>query len=154
MQYSISTRPPSFTTSHRHSGCTRLNIYVVEALACDPVLGFGLPADRVYGLCFVDGEKIIAQFDPQYKQPIKESKVDCIKAYMAPTYGNTGPVLVAGDSNGDVPMLTAFPDMKHGLIIDVGRSETSAIGQLATLARMEGNTGMQTEPSSAPGIPR
>lgn len=91
---------------------------------------------------FVDGEKIIAQFDPQYKQPIKESKVDCIKAYMAPAYGNKGPVLIAGDSNGDVPMLTAFPDMRHGLIIDVGRSETSAIGQLATLARMEGNTGL------------
>lgn len=102
---------------------------IVEALACDPVLGFGLPADRVYGLRFVDGEKIIAKFDPQYKQPIKEGKVDCIKAYMAPAYGNKGPVLIAGDSNGDVPMLTAFPDMKHGLIIDVGRSETSAIGQ-------------------------
>ena len=115
---------------------------VVEALACDPVLGFGLPADKVYGLRFVDGEKIVAQFDPQYKQPIKEGKVDCIKAYMAPAYGNTGPVLVAGDSNGDVPMLTAFPDMKHGLIIDVGRSETSAIGQLATQAKKEGNTGI------------
>ncbi len=115
---------------------------IVEVLACDPVLGFGLPADKVYGLRFVDGEKLVAQFDPQYKQPIKEGKVDCIKAYMAPAYGNTGPVLVAGDSNGDVPMLTAFPDMKYGLIIDVGRSETSAIGQLATQARKEGNTGI------------
>ena len=114
----------------------------MEALACDPVLGFGLPADKVYGLRFVDGEELIAQFDPQYKQPIKEGKVDCIKAYMAPAYGNAGPVLVAGDSNGDVPMLTAFPDMKQGLIIDVGRSETSAIGQLATRARMEGNAGI------------
>jgi hypothetical protein len=49
---------------------------------------------------------------------------------------------VAGDSNGDVAMLTAFPDMKNGLIIDVGRSETSAIGQLATQAKREGNTGI------------
>lgn len=106
------------------------------------VLGFGLPADKVYGLRFVDGAKLIALFDPQYKQPIKEGKVDCIKAYMAPTYGNTGPVLVAGDSNGDVAMLTTFPDMKNGLIIDVGRSETSAIGQLATQAKKEGNTGI------------
>lgn len=115
---------------------------IVEVLACDPVLGFGLPADRVYGLRFVEGEKLVAQYDPQYKQPIKEGKVDCIKAYMAPAYGNSGPVLVAGDSNGDVAMLTAFPDMKHGLIIDVGRSETSAIGQLATQAKKEGNTGI------------
>ena len=115
---------------------------IVEALACDPVLGFGLPAERIYGLRFVEGEKLTAQFDSQYKQPIKECKVDCIKAYMAPAYGNTNPVLVAGDSNGDVPMLTAFSDMKHGLIIDVGRSETSAIGQLATQAKKDGNTGI------------
>ena len=115
---------------------------IVEALACDPVLGFGLPAERIYGLRFVEGEKLTAQFDSQYKQPIKEGKVDCIKAYMAPAYGNTNPVLVAGDSNGDVPMLTAFSDIKHGLIIDVGRSETSAIGQLATQAKKDGNTGI------------
>lgn len=115
---------------------------IVEALACDPVLGFGMPAERVYGLRFVEGEKLTAQFDSQYKQPIKEGKVDCIKAYMAPAYDNTNPVLVAGDSNGDVPMLTAFSDMKHGLIIDVGRSETSAIGQLATQAKKDGNTGI------------
>lgn len=92
---------------------------IVEELACDPVLGFGLPAERVYGLRFVSGERITAQFDPAYKQPNREGKIDCIQAYMAPAYGNAGPVLVAGDSNGDVPMLTAFPDMKHGLIIDV-----------------------------------
>lgn len=115
---------------------------IVEVLACDSVLGFGLPADRVYGLRFVEGEKLVAQYDPQYKQSINEGKVDCIKAYLAPAYGNSGPVLVAGDSNGDVAMLTAFPDMKNGLIIDVGRSETSAIGQLATRAKKEGNTGI------------
>ena len=41
-----------------------------------------------------------------------------------------------------VAMLTAFPDMKHGLIIDVGRSATSAIGRLATKAKEEGNKGL------------
>jgi hypothetical protein len=60
---------------------------------------------------------------------------------MAPAYGFAGPVLVAGDSNGDVPMLTAFPDTWHGLIIDVGRSPESSIGQLAAQARFERNRG-------------
>ncbi len=115
---------------------------IVEALACDPVLGFGIPAERVYGLRFVAGDKIVAQFDPNYEQPNREGKVDCIRAYMAPSHGNKGPVLVAGDSNGDVAMLTAFLDMSHGLIIDVGRSAESAIGKLATQARAEGNTGL------------
>lgn len=114
---------------------------IVEVLACDPVRGFGMPAERVFGLRFVPGETIIPEFDPAYKQPNKEGKVDCILAYMAPAYGFAGPVLVAGDSNGDVPMLTAFPDMWHGLIIDVGRSPESAIGQLAAKARFERNRG-------------
>jgi len=114
---------------------------IVEVLACDPTLGFGLPAERVYGLRFVEGERIIAEFDPDYKQPNREGKVDCIRAYMAPAYGDAGPVLVAGDSNGDVAMLTAFPNMRNGLIIDVGRSPESPIGQLATQAQAEGNTG-------------
>lgn len=46
-----------------------------------------------------------------------------------------------GDSNGDVPMLTAFPEMRRGLIIDVGRSATSAIGKLAAQTQAEGNKG-------------
>ena len=114
---------------------------IVEVLACDPVLGFGLPAERVYGLRFVEGEKIVAEFDPDYKQPNREGKVDCIRAYMAPAYGNAGPMLVAGDSNGDVAMLTTFPSMNNGLIIDVGRSPESPIGQLANQAQAESNTG-------------
>lgn len=115
---------------------------IVEALACDSLLGFSLPPERVFGLRFVPGEKIVAEFDPQYKQPNKEGKIDCIKAYMAPAHGNAGPILVAGDSNGDVPMLTAFPDMRHGLVIDVGRSAKSPIGELATRAREEKNAGL------------
>lgn len=115
---------------------------IVEVLACDAELGFGISPERVFGLRFVAGERIVPEFDPQYKQPNREGKIDCIKAYMAPSYNNAGPVLVAGDSNGDVPMLTAFPDMRRGLIIDVGRSAESPIGQLAGRAREEHNTGI------------
>ena len=68
-------------------------------------------------------------------------KVDCIKACIAPRYGGRGPVLVGGDSNGDVPMLTAFDDMQRGLIIDVGRSPETPIGKLATEARQAQNKG-------------
>ena len=115
---------------------------IVEVLACDPELGFGLPPERVFGLRFVPGDTIIPTFDPQYKQPHREGKVDCIKAYIAPAYGDAAPILVAGDSNGDVPMLTSFPDLVHGLVIDVGRSPDSAIGQLALRAREEKNLGL------------
>ncbi len=114
---------------------------IVEILACDPVLGFGMSADKVYGLRFIEGETIVPEFDPGYYQPNRELKFDCINAYMATEHENQEPVLVAGDSNGDVAMLTGFANMKKGLIIDVGRSATSAIGQLATQAKNEGNKG-------------
>ena len=114
---------------------------IVEVLACDPELGVGLPPEQVFGLRFVPGEKLTAVFDPSYDQPMKTDKVACILANMAPSHGNAEPVLVAGDSNGDVPMLSSFEGMRHGLIIDVNRPAESAIGQLATQARTENNKG-------------
>jgi hypothetical protein len=63
-------------------------------------------------------------------QPFREGKVACIDRFIAPLYGGKQPVLVAGDSNGDVAMLTSYPEMKIGLIMDCGRS-----GEIAELAR-------------------
>lgn len=114
---------------------------IVEELACDPVLGPGLPREQVFGLRFVPEEPLQARFDPSYPQPIGPGKVDCIKAFMAPAHGGSDPVLVGGDSNGDVPMLTAFPDTRKGLIIDVGRKPETPVGKLAAQARSEQNRG-------------
>ena len=114
---------------------------IVEVLACDPELGAGLPAEQVFGLRFVPGDILTAVFDSTYVQPVGPGKVTCIETFMAPLYGGRGPVLVGGDSNGDVPMLTAFADMQKGLIIDVGRKPESPIGQLAQEARETGNNG-------------
>ena len=108
---------------------------IVEVLACDPQLGPGLPPERVFGLRFAPSGRLEARYDSTYVQPIGPGKVACIQSLIAPNHGGAAPVLVGGDSNGDVPMLTAFPDMRYGLIIDVGRSRTSPIGELAALAR-------------------
>ena len=124
---------------------------IVEVLACDPKLGIGLPEEQVFGLRFVPGEEIVAEYDPSYVQPIKDGKVSCINTHMAPLHGKVGPILVAGDSNGDVPMLTSFGNTVHGLIIDVGRSPESKIGKLAAQARQEGNDGRYLlQPNFAP----
>ena len=114
---------------------------IVETLACDSVRGLALSPERVYGLRFVDSPRIVAKYDTEYKQPIKEGKVECIKTYIAPQYGDRGPVLVGGDSNGDVPMLTSFDDTRASLIIDVKRNPESSIGQLAAKAKSEDNEG-------------
>lgn len=115
--------------------CSASHELIVEALACDPVLGPGLPADQVFGLRTIEEDRFNATYDPNYEQPMKEGKVRCIKANMAPSHGGAGPVLVGGDSNGDVAMLTSFEDTRIGLIIDVNRPADSAIGQLISRSR-------------------
>lgn len=114
---------------------------IVETFACDSVVGLGLSPDRVFGLRFVAGDTVAVCFDKNYPQSMFAGKVDCIRQCIAPQYDGRDPVLVGGDSNGDVAMLKDFAGMKRGLIIDVGRNPESAIGQLATQARNEGSQG-------------
>lgn len=104
---------------------------VVESVACDPEFGFGFDKEHVYGLRFKGGDSGVVQveLDPDYIQTFKQGKADAINAYIAPKHGGKAPVLVAGDSNGDYEMLTAFKDLKLGLIINAGNG--GAIGELA-----------------------
>lgn len=95
---------------------------VVEAMACDPKYGLGLDPDHVFGIRFAEEGGIRGGIAPDYDQPASEGKTRCIKRFMAPSHGGNGPALVAGDSNGDYSMLTSFPDLKVGLIINCHRS--------------------------------
>lgn len=97
---------------------------LVESMACDPQWGLGMDPDHVFGIRLApspDG-KIRAVGDSTYVQTYREGKTACIKNLIAPAHGGNGPAFVAGDSNGDYSMLTSFPDMKVGLILDVPRS--------------------------------
>ena len=101
---------------------------VVEAMACDPVYGLGIDEDHVFGIRLAptpDG-RLKAIGDSTYAQTYREGKVQCIKDLIAKDHGGRGPALVAGDSNGDFAMLTSFPDLKVGLIVNCLR--TGAIG--------------------------
>ena len=60
-------------------------------------------------------------------------------------------ILVGGDSNGDVAMLTAYPETVHGLLIDVGRAPDSAIGRLVSEAKALKKAGRNlVQPAFAP----
>ena len=112
---------------------------IVEELACDTEIGFGLEEDHVFGMRLSEGERIIPTCLEGYPQPCKEGKVENIKTFIAPEYGGEGPVLVAGDSDGDVAMLTAWPETFCSLIMDCGRKGEIAV--LADKARSENNKG-------------
>lgn len=88
---------------------------VVEALACDPKYGLNFAEDEVFGIR-LDSR---GGFDPSYDQTFLEGKVKCIERFMRPAHGGKDPVLVAGDSSGDLPMLTAFPG-SVSLVYDKG----------------------------------
>lgn len=109
--------------------CSASPEWLVKKLCCDKQWGLGLPEEQVFGLRLIEKEDGSWDYEADYTQPFKAGKVACINRYIAPLYGNRSPVLIAGDSEGDVEMLTAYPDLKMGLIIDWGRS--GAIRELA-----------------------
>ena len=121
---------------------------VVEAMACDPAYGLGGDEDHVFGIRLAqtpDG-RLKAIGDSTYAQTYREGKVQCIKDLIAKDHGGRGPALVAGDSNGDFAMLTAFPDLKVGLIINclrsgaIGGMTAASIGNVPDLSLKERKT--------------
>jgi len=115
---------------------------VVEAMACDPAYGLGIGEDHVFGIRLAptaDG-RLCAVGDSTYVQTYREGKVQCIRDLIAPEHGGKGPALVAGDSNGDFAMLTSFPDLKVGLIVNclrtgaIGGMTAASIGNVPDLA--------------------
>lgn len=120
--------------------CSASLEFFVETLACDPEIGFGLDPEKVYGLRFTDGDTVVPIWEEGYIKTWKEGKVECIRSLIAPLHCGREPILVGGDSNGDVAMLTAFPEMRHGLIWD--RGGQGEIAALASRARQEHNRGI------------
>ena len=102
--------------------CSASAEWLVEQLACDPQIGFGLDEDHVYGIRLSPGQTVQTSYLDGYVQPFMEGKVSCIESFMAPLHGGAGPVLVAGDSRGDINMLTYWDETVLSLIMDWGRS--------------------------------
>lgn len=99
---------------------------VVEAMACDPQFDLGCSPENVFGIRLES--EIGSAFARDYDQTFLEGKTACIEKLIAPLHCGRQPSLVAGDSNGDYAMLTAFDSLKVGLVIDCGRS-----GDIVTL---------------------
>ena len=101
---------------------------IVAAFACDPRFGFGIPRDQVFGLRLEVNQ---GRFAPFYQQdwPMNwgPGKTEMIRRQIAGERG-CGPLLVAGDSDGDYDMLCDFPDTRLGLIIRRGKGKIQQLG--------------------------
>lgn len=110
--------------------CSASSQPMVEALAKRE---FSIDASDVYAIRFQNDEngRMTQCYLPDYPVTLKSGKVDCINRYMR--HNGRAPLLVAGDSRGDHDVLTAFDDMKLGLIID--KNQTDIMQSLILQAR-------------------
>ncbi len=97
----------------------------VTAVACDGSLGIKVPEERIFGVKLLKDAagRFTDEYDPEWVLTAGAGKTETILKRIAPLHGGKGPVLVGGDSNGDYEMLTDFPDMQCGLIINLDRTD-------------------------------
>ncbi len=123
-----------------------VDVAVVSATATPVVQGAaaaaGFAASKVIGqdpklaLCVLGGE-----VSPAEGLVYQEGKVTAIRLRFG-----RDPVLVCGDSPGDVPMMTAFPSTRLRLIVDIGRKNPGTLGPLLARARA-GEEGWLVQPA-------
>ncbi|ALS03247.1 phosphoserine phosphatase [Enterococcus silesiacus] len=109
--------------------CSASYIDVIIPFATEEKYGYEVPTDHIYAMRLVKEKDVIqTKFDTAYNQTQGDGKTKTIKKYIAEKHNNNGPILVAGDSAGDVAMLTDFDDMELGLIFN--RNKSGDIGEL------------------------
>lgn len=118
-----------------------IDVYVNSASYYDVILpfatskeyGYGVPEDKVFAmrLSKTDEGVIKPELDSAYPQTQGTGKTETINQFMAPNQGDSQPILIAGDSNGDFAMLSDFPELKMGLIFNLLRNPEKGIGLLA-----------------------
>ena len=92
--------------------------YLVREFASNPVFGYNLEKDKVFGVRLEtkDG-KLIPVLDRDWPFTVGEGKTELIRKILVPRYGH-GPDLVFSDSDGDYFMLEDFSDTRLCLIVN------------------------------------
>ncbi|VUS92771.1 haloacid dehalogenase-like hydrolase [Klebsiella spallanzanii] len=135
---------PEMQTLYKNLQEAGVDVYVISASALDVIksivtvdkYGFSVPESHVYAMHpLYDKEgKLTHSLDPYYPQTQGKGKTETIKKLIQEHYKNTGPILVAGDSEGDQNMMSDFNDTRLVLIVNRLRSSNTIIGELSTKA--------------------
>ena len=114
-------------------------VYVVSGSCRDAVLaatrggtGYEIPAEHIFGIRLqTDGKGcLLGRADPSAPVTWGPGKPAVIRSRIAPRHHGKDPVLIAGDSNGDYAMLTAFADLEAGLVFVTAPKADSPLGRL------------------------
>jgi phosphoserine phosphatase len=91
---------------------------IVVPIASKEEYGYGVPRENIFGVMYAESKGLLdAALSPDRKMTWGPGKVDLIRKKLIAAKGHP-PILVCGDSDGDYDMLSEFPEMKLGLIID------------------------------------
>ena len=115
--------------------CSASFVDIIKEMASNPAFGYNNSDKAVYAMELERDAKgvILPEFKRGYDQTQGPGKTATINRFLVPHYGY-GPILVAGDSEGDQNMMGDFPDMKIGLIINRLRSSSTDIGKFSKMA--------------------
>ncbi|TNC12850.1 haloacid dehalogenase-like hydrolase [Methylobacterium terricola] len=112
--------------------CTASLEHVVAVFATLPKYGYNVPREHVIGLRLEqDGETLKNAYRKGWPLTWGPGKTTAIKQVLVAQKGY-GPLLVAGDSDGDYDMLRDFPDTRLGLVVN--RMKKGKIGELSKIA--------------------
>ncbi|WP_235846220.1 haloacid dehalogenase-like hydrolase [Morganella psychrotolerans] len=113
------------------------NLEVIKSVVIQPP--YLVPDSQVFAMHLfrTKENKLTADLDPAYPQTQGKGKTETIRQFIQAKYAGKGPLLVAGDSEGDQNMMSDFPDTEVVLIINRLRSPDSIIGKLSQQAVSE-----------------
>lgn len=113
------------------------NLEVITSVVTKPP--YAVPESQVYAMHLLRTKenKLTSDLDPAYPQTQGKGKTETIRKFIQAKYDGKGPLLVAGDSEGDQNMMSDFPDTEVVLIINRLRSPDSIIGKLSKQAVAE-----------------
>lgn len=111
---------------------------IVREFAANPEHGYNLDAERVHGMQLEQDAsgRFTHRMNPNVSHTQAEGKTRTIEAAIKPHYDGRSPLFMAGDSNGDAPMLEAYEDAGARLIFN--RVMPGQIGALARRAEDSG----------------
>lgn len=115
--------------------CSASFVDVVKEMVSNPLVGFLIPESHVYAMQLEHDSqgKIKPEFRHGYFQTQGKGKTLTIQQSLIRQYGY-GPLLIAGDSEGDQNMMQDFKDTEKVLIINRLRKAETDIGRFSHLA--------------------
>jgi phosphoserine phosphatase len=117
--------------------CTASNQEIISEISSSPLFGFNNAANHCLGVKvqYID-EKMINELVTGVPFTFKTGKTEEIRNTLSGPTGIYGydPIFIAGDSDGDQNMLSDFPGMKLGLIINRNKGSAELLGTLSSQA--------------------